>query len=216
MKEDYQKENETAESELSKSVFHLKTLCDVSHVLLDQANIDGTLRNFLLMTLGSFGVVEGFAFIDEGKALIPNKLIAVGIDEETHPLIEKACQKLLGAHDYIPAMDHVSEKPRLSLFPPFIADVMIFNIAYNCNGVMGLGAKIVGDPYTPDDTELMETLLINLAVTLKNVRSTLALKSAFREVNSLNRAKDKVINHLSHELKTPLSLMQTGLFLLRK
>lgn len=216
VKEDYQKENEATESELSKNVFHLKTLCDVSHVLLDQADIDGTLRNFLLMTLGSFGVVEGFAFIDEGKALIPNKLIAVGIDEETHPLIEKACQKLLGVHDYIPAMDHVSEKQRLSLFPPFIADVMIFNIAYNCNGVMGLGAKIVGDPYTADDTELMETLLINLAVTLKNVRSTLALKSAFREVNSLNRAKDKVINHLSHELKTPLSLMQTGLFLLRK
>ena len=216
MKEDYQEKNETAESELSKRMFHLKTLCDVSRVLLDQGNIDGTLRNFLLMTLGSFGVVEGFMFVDEEKALIPNKLIAVGIDEETRPLIEKGCQKLLVAYDYIPTMEHINEKQRLSLFPPFITHVSIFNIAYNCNGIMGLGAKIVDDSYTADDTELLETLLINLAVTLKNVRSTLALKSAFREVNSLNQAKTKVINHLSHELKTPISLLITALSLLRK
>ena len=113
-------------------------------------------------------------------------------------------------------MDHISERKRLSLFPPFIADVLIFNIAYNCNGIMGLGAKIVGGPYTADDQELLVTLLINLTVTLKNVRSTLALKSPFREVNSLNRAKSKVINHLSHELKTPISLLTTTLSILRK
>ncbi len=71
-------------------------------------------------------------------------------------------------------------------------------------------------PTPPDDTELLETLLINLAVTLKNVRSTLALKSAFREVNTLNQAKTKVINHLSHELKTPISLLTTALSLLRR
>ncbi len=188
VKADYRRQNEAEASELHKRMFHLKTLCDVSHVLLDQGNIDGTLRNFLLMTLGSFGVVEGFAFIIEEKALIPQKLIAVGIDEETRPLIEKGCHKLLLAYDYIPTMEHINEKQRLALFPPFIAYVSIFNIAYNCNGIMGLGAKIVDGPYTTADTELLETLLINLAVTLKNVRSTLALKSAFREVNTLNQA----------------------------
>ncbi len=216
MKEDYQKKNEAAESELSKKMFHLKTLCDVSHMLLDQGNIDSILRNFLLMMLGSFGVVEGFAFIYEEKALIPKKLVTVGIDEETGLLIEKDCHKLLDTYDYIPSLEHVNERQRLSLFPPFIDYVAIFNIAYACNGILGLGTKIVGKPYTADDTELLETLLINLAATLKNVRSTQALKSAFREVNSLNQAKNKVINHLSHELKTPLSLLKTALFLLRK
>jgi len=216
VKEDYRKKNEAAESELSKKMFHLKTLCDVSRVLLDQGNIDSILRNCLLMMLGSFGVVEGFAFIYEEKALIPKKLITVGIDEETGQLIEKGCHKLLDTYDYIPSLEHVNERQRLSLFPPFIDYVSIFNIAYACNGILGLSTKIVGEPYTADDTELLETLLINLAVTLKNVRSTQALKSAFREVNSLNRAKDKVINHLSHELKTPLSLIKTALSILRK
>jgi len=216
VKEDYQEKNEAAESELSKKMFHLKTLCDVSHVLLDQGNIDSILRNFLLMMLGSFGVVEGFAFVYEEKALIPKKLITVGIDEDMELLIEKGCHKLLVTYDYIPSLEHVNERQRQSLFPPFIDYVSIFNIAYACNGIMGLGAKIVGKPYTADDTELLETLLINLAATLKNVRSTQALKSAFREVNSLNQAKNKVINHLSHELKTPLSLLKTALTLLRK
>ena len=216
MKEDYREKNEAAESELSKRMFHLKTLCEVSHVLLEQGNIDSILRNFLLMTLGSFGVMEGFAFISEDKALIPKKLVAVGIDEETQTLIEKGCQKLLAAYDYTPSMERVDEKQRVALFPGSIAYVSVFNIAYACNGILGIGTKIVGTPYDDDDLELLETLLINLATTLKNVRSTQALKSAFREVNSLNRAKSKVINHLSHELKTPISLMKTALFLLRR
>jgi hypothetical protein len=123
MKKDYQQISEMAEAELSKRMFHLKTLCDVSRVLLDQGNIDGSLRNFLLMTLGSFGVAEGFTFVDEEKALIPNKLITVGVDEETRTLIEKGCHKLLLTYDYIPTMDHVNERQRLSLFPPFITYV---------------------------------------------------------------------------------------------
>ena len=120
MKEDFQKKNEVTESELSKKMFHLKTLCDVSHMLLDQGNIDSILRNFLLMMLGSFGVVEGFAFIYEEKALIPKKLITVGIDEETDLLIEKGCHKLIVSYDYIPSLEHMNEKQRLSLFPPFL------------------------------------------------------------------------------------------------
>ena len=216
MKENYQKSNKFTDTELSKQVFHLKTLCDVSHVLLDQENIESTLRNFLLMTLGSFGVVEGFAYIHEEKSLIPRKIIAVGVDKDAYPQIEKGCNKLLVAYDFIPSMEQVNEGRRLLFFPRFIAYVSIFNIAYACNGIVGLGAKIMGDSYTDEEKELMETLIINLAVTLKNVRSTQALKSAFREVNRINQAKTKVINHLSHELKTPISLLKTALSLLRK
>ena len=43
-----------------------------------------------------------------------------------------------------------------------------------------------------------------------------ALRDAYEEVSSLNRAKDKVINHLSHELKTPLSVLSASLTLPEK
>ncbi|MBW1733532.1 MAG: sensor histidine kinase [Deltaproteobacteria bacterium] len=42
------------------------------------------------------------------------------------------------------------------------------------------------------------------------------LKKAYLEVSSMNRAKDKVINHLSHELKTPVSVLSGSLKILEK
>jgi signal transduction histidine kinase len=216
MKDDIQEKGDPTAAELSWNIFHLKTLYEVSRVLLDQGDIDKVLRNFLLMTMGSFGVVEGFAFMQEDNSLIPQKLVSVGIDEKKYPIIEKGCLKLRLSYDHVPTMDHVELTRRSLYFPPFITYVSVFNIAYACNGILGLGPKIVGEPYTHEDTELLETLIINLAVTLKNVRSTHALKSAFREVSSINQAKTKVIDHLSHELKTPISLLMTSLTLLRR
>ena len=216
MKDAFQKKNEIDDSNFNKSLFYLKTLCDVSHLLLERGSIDSTLRNFLLMTMGSFGVVEGFAFMHEESALIPEKIITVGLDENTATQIEKGCNKLLVTYDYIPSLEQINQRQRSQFFPANINYISVFNIAYACNGILGLGPKIVREPYSVEDGELLETLIINLVATLKNVRSTKALKSAFKEVSSINRAKTKVINHLSHELKTPISLLATALSLLGK
>ena len=58
---------------------------------------------------------------------------------------------------------------------------------------------------------MLETLVNNLVVSLKNARATQALKEAYDEVNTLNRAKDKMIHHMSHELQTPLALLKSAL-----
>jgi len=216
MKDALQKKNENTDSSANMSLFHLKTLCDVSHVLLDQGDIDSTMRNFLLLTMGSFGVVEGFAFMHEETALIPEKVITVGLDENASAQIGKGCNKLLATYDYTPSMEQIDPRHQEQIFPYNINYISVFNVAYACNGILGLGPKIVDEPYSPEDLELLETLIINLATALKNVRSTEALKSAFEEVSSINEAKTKVINHLSHELKTPISLLATTISLLGK
>jgi signal transduction histidine kinase len=46
--------------------------------------------------------------------------------------------------------------------------------------------------------------------------SILERSTLLQEVNRLNRAKDRVIHHLSHELKTPLSVLSASLNLLAK
>ncbi|MFQ5906461.1 MAG: GAF domain-containing protein, partial [bacterium] len=66
------------------------------------------------------------------------------------------------------------------------------------------------------DVELLSMIGGTVALSIENARVSKALKKAYSEVTSLNRAKDKVINHLSHELKTPVSVLSASLNILSK
>ena len=99
---------------------------------------------------------------------------------------------------------------------PGLPAVLVFNIDEESSGVMGLGPKIVGDEYSTDDKELLGTLLNNLEVSIKNARYSEALRKALDEIRVLNRAKDKAITHLTHELLTPISLLKSSLTMMEK
>jgi PAS domain S-box-containing protein len=66
------------------------------------------------------------------------------------------------------------------------------------------------------DSELLSMLAGTVALSIENARFSAELRKAYMEVSSLNRAKDKVINHLSHELKTPIAVLRTSLVTLEK
>jgi PAS domain S-box-containing protein len=66
------------------------------------------------------------------------------------------------------------------------------------------------------DVDLLGMLAGTVVLSIENARFAAELKKAYMEVTSLNRAKDKVINHLSHELKTPIAVLRTSLVTLEK
>ena len=66
------------------------------------------------------------------------------------------------------------------------------------------------------DVQLLKTIAGTVVLSVENARFSEELKQAYREVSSLNRAKDKVINHLSHELKTPISVLYGSFRILAK
>jgi PAS domain S-box-containing protein len=66
------------------------------------------------------------------------------------------------------------------------------------------------------DLESLNTIAGTVALSIENARVSEELKKAYQEVTSLNRAKDKAINHLSHELKTPVAIVSSSLNLLTK
>ena len=66
------------------------------------------------------------------------------------------------------------------------------------------------------DAELLNMIGGTVALSVENARFSEEIKSAYREVSSMNRAKDKVINHLSHELRTPVSVLSGSLNILKR
>lgn len=82
-------------------------------------------------------------------------------------------------------------------------------------GVLCARNKKEGD-FDQVDVELLTMITGTVALSIENARFSEELREAYREVSSLNRAKDKVINHLSHELKTPASILMASIDILAK
>ncbi|MGB5748830.1 MAG: PAS domain S-box protein [Desulfobacterales bacterium] len=66
------------------------------------------------------------------------------------------------------------------------------------------------------DVDLLTAIANYVALPIENAGIHEELERSYQEVQSLNRAKDRVIHHLSHELKTPVSILTASLGLLRK
>ena len=72
------------------------------------------------------------------------------------------------------------------------------------------------EEFHQEDIELLSAIAGTIALPLENARMNEQLKQSYEDVQSLNRAKDRVIHHLSHELKTPASVLAASLKLLDK
>jgi len=66
------------------------------------------------------------------------------------------------------------------------------------------------------DVDLLSMIGGTVALSVENARVSNELKKAYKEVTSLNRAKDNVITHLSHELKTPVAVLASSLNILTR
>ena len=68
--------------------------------------------------------------------------------------------------------------------------------------------RLEGD-FSEEDLRLLTSLSYYVAIALENAK-------LYEEIKSLDRAKEKVINHLAHELKTPLSIISFALEFISK
>ncbi|HUT69685.1 MAG TPA: PAS domain S-box protein [Desulfatiglandales bacterium] len=66
------------------------------------------------------------------------------------------------------------------------------------------------------DIDLLSMIGGTVALSIENARFSEDLKKSYQEVASLNRAKDKAIDHLSHELKTPIAVLFGALNILTR
>jgi signal transduction histidine kinase len=195
------------QEELDRRLFHIRTLYDISRELLGLTDIQAILKNFLLMTMGNFGALQGFVLTQDTVTRQISHFEHLGFREEDHLLLEEVGGRLLAKSD--PEGVITLEDVLDDFISPtaHVVCLLAFKVDAQCSGLMGLGPKLVGTQYTDDDKELLATLVNNLVASLKSARYSEALENALEEVRALNSAKDKVINHLAHELLTPIGII---------
>jgi signal transduction histidine kinase len=76
----------------------------------------------------------------------------------------------------------------------------------NILGIIEVINKKEGE-FTSRDLRILEVLAAQTGAAIENAMIHGQLEEAFEELKLLDKAKERVINHLSHELKTPLSLI---------
>ena len=81
-------------------------------------------------------------------------------------------------------------------------------------GVVGAINKKEG-VFEEADVETLVMIAGTVALSIENARVSEKLRKAYEEVTSLNKAKDKAIHHLSHELRTPVAVLNGSLKLLQ-
>lgn len=77
--------------------------------------------------------------------------------------------------------------------------VPLINRAGKCIGVIQTLNKTSG-PFPKSDSELLVSISVYAAIAIENAR-------LYEDLKVLDKAKERVINHLAHELKTPLAVI---------
>ncbi len=82
-------------------------------------------------------------------------------------------------------------------------------------GVLYALNKVDGS-FTDEDVEIMTALGSSVALALENAAYYESLVSSHKELERLNVVKNKILNHLSHELKTPLAIIEASLKIIER
>jgi len=194
---DLEKKNielEKTSVELDKRVYHLKTLNDVSKDIFGNVDPESIMRNFLLMVMGNFGVLQGYIMTITAENQKMEHFNNAGFEPEDLPVLQgNSLKQLLGYRNQELA-EPGSVYIDTNLLSPHVICALSFHVSDDCFGLVGLGEKLIGEPYSDDDKELMGTLLNSLVVSLKNARS-------FEEIKQLNLNLQKKNIELEKTLK---------------
>jgi class 3 adenylate cyclase len=199
LQEDLQ-EAESVQTELDRRVFYLKTLYDVSKDIFSSVESEKILRSFLLMAMGNFGVTQGFILTLNSSAKDIQHFVGVGLEEDEMTDLKSGIEGLIEENVFSRFPVNEMDFSRQNFLPKSLAFIQGFTVEADSPGIFGLGAKLIGEPFGENDAELLDTLVNNLIVALKNAHS-------FEEIKKLNRdleAKNVELKKALKELKAAM------------
>ena len=78
-------------------------------------------------------------------------------------------------------------------------------------GILGLAAKKSFEWYSSEDIELLQTLMLQMAVSIENagkvedLKKMVELETSYKELQRVNEIKDNFLTMISHDLRTPMT-----------
>jgi class 3 adenylate cyclase len=189
------------QTELDRRVFYLKTLYDVSKDIFGSVESEKILRSFLLMAMGNFGASKGFILTLNSPSQAIQNFVTVGLEQEDETHLKTGAQQLAEQGLLLGFATDKIDLGRQNLLPESLNVIHSFAIEADCPGIFGLGARLTGEPYNDDDRELLDTLVNNLIVALKNARSFEEIKKLNRDLAAKNIELEKALDQLKAAMR---------------
>lgn len=192
--------------ELERRVFHLKTLYEVGQVIGPLREPRQIAKNLLLMVMGVFGATRGIVLLIDEQANAPELLAHRGFEKALGSFLAQSWDSApwpsqKGVGDIVlfqPDTTDVQKSETRSLWDRLAAYHLHVWIPFAVNdqiqGGIGLGGKLSGEAYTPDDQELCGTLTQQLIVSLDNAL-------AYRAIEELNRGLEEKVRQRTEALR---------------
>ena len=207
------KQAESVQAELDLRVFNLKTLYDVSKDIFGTVESETIIRNFLLMTMGNFGVMDGFVLLQDESSETDGQFVAIGFQDENHDVLENASIRFLELPKKPSTPIVPSSSKHARFFPESVNLLLPFDVGTDSPGLLGLGAKLIGEPYNENDVELLDTLVNNLVIALKNARSFAQARKLNKNLKLQNIELEKAFDELRKTMQKVeiLEIVKTSL-----
>lgn len=183
--------------ELTKRIFHLKTLYDVSREICELKLPDEIMKNFIMTITGTFGMLGNFVVVYNKDHERYERLIHWGLEGDSLNLIKEDLKRK-NLHEII---KDVSNVKIFEFNSTEIKNMICFPIDEKYFGLLGLGEKISGSDYTTDEKELLITLVNNLSVFIRNAHSFETIKRLNEDLQRKNVELEITLKELNVSLK---------------
>jgi rhodanese-related sulfurtransferase len=205
----------TSRDALDKRIFHLKSLSDLNSELSPLIDMDRLLQAYLMTTMGSVGVGQGFVLVHD-RAVRAARFAARGLERE--PVLDDAAGERL-LYQSFEASESKSLTPmsvsRIGDLAPFRAAGLnidaalglFFVIDHSFMGVISLGRTLTGDPYSPEEVDLLTTQTTSFMVFLKNAKAFETIQTLNEGLTRRNEELRQTISELT-EAKDKITLLE--------
>ncbi|MBI3030573.1 MAG: PilZ domain-containing protein [Candidatus Rokubacteria bacterium] len=169
-----------AQRELEKRMFHLKTLYDLSREIGFLIDTQAIMTNLLMMVIGTFGTFRGVILLIDTERASIEAVAQRGLDDQSMRTLAEMVQsgrftevmRHGGPIELVRgrgASSQSASAPAEELLASLDLRVWIpFTIKDHLKSGIGLGEKMTGEPYTPDDLELLTILANQASVAIQN------------------------------------------------